>query len=138
MVTILTEINLQKTIENVIGSVERLKELVEIKLIKSVTESLNKTLFVTNGSINSSFDWNDTEPPYLIPSIPFSNENLLALVFYKLGNHQKSFEFISEEDALYDHLLIATHMQFGYEISDSMLAFTNSSSKHNFCFLPNS
>ena len=55
MLTILTEINLQKTIENVIGSVERLKELVEIKLIKSVTESLNKTLFVTNGSINSSF-----------------------------------------------------------------------------------
>lgn len=135
MLTILTEINLQKTIENVIGSVERLKELVEIKLIKSVTESLNKTLFVTNGSINSSFDWNDTEPPYLIPSIPFSNENLLALVFYKLGNHQRSFEFISEEDALYDHLLIATHMQFGYEISDSMLAFTNSSSKHNFCVL---
>ena len=72
MLTILTEINLQKTIENVIGSVERLKELVEIKLIKSVTESLNKTLFVTNGSINSSFDWNDTEPPYLIPSIPIN------------------------------------------------------------------
>ena len=135
MLTILTKTNAQDTIKSAIASVERLDELVEIQTDEKEISVVNKTLNVTEDTIISSLDWHDTEPPYIVPPIPFSEANLLAIVFYKLGNHQKAFEFISEENALYNHLLIATHLQFGYDINEDMLAFAETESKHNYSII---
>ena len=135
MLTILTKTNVQETIKSAIASVERLDELVEIQSDENAISISNKILYVSGDIITSSLDWHDTEPPYIIPRIPFSEMNLLAMVFYKLGNHQKAFEFISEESELYNHLLIATHLQFGYEISEEMCAFAKAESSHNHCII---
>ena len=143
MLTILTKTNTENTIKTIINSIDRLDELVEIVTNDNSVQSSNKTLVVSNNAISASLDWNDTEPPYLFPELKFSKENLLAMVFYKLGNHQKAFEFLSEENPFYNHLLIATHLQFGYDITEEMYAFTESvlsevevtNSQHNNCII---
>ncbi|WP_412560597.1 hypothetical protein [Winogradskyella sp. MIT101101] len=135
MLTILTKINTKNTIENSINSIDRLNELVTIVTEESQLKEAQKILVVSENDISASLDWDDTEPPYLFPDIEFSQENLLAMVFYKLGNHQKAFEFISEENSLHNHLLIATHLQFGYAINEDMQAFAKETSQHNNCII---
>ena len=143
MLTILTKTNTENTIKTIINSIDRLDELVEIVTNDNSVQSSNKTLVVSNNAISASLDWNDTEPPYIFPKLLFSKENLLAMIFYKLGNHQKAFEFLSEENPFYNHLLIAIHLQFGYDITEEMYAFTESvlsevevtNSQHNNCII---
>tara|TARA_R110000744_G_scaffold9421_4_gene30161 strand:+ start:13642 stop:15072 length:1431 start_codon:yes stop_codon:yes gene_type:complete len=117
-----------------VASVNRLDELVTVTIDANIIVDL-KTLVVDSDKIIIPLDWYDLEPPYIFPNTPFTKENLLALVFYKIGNHQKAFEFVNEDSALYYHLLIATHLQFGYEISEDMVVFSHKSSSHNLAIL---
>jgi|TARA_R110000787_G_scaffold3841_1_gene14709 hypothetical protein len=135
VLTILTTTNTKETIETAIQSIERLNELVDVVTDENQLPKANKILVVSEKGISASLDWNDTEPPYLFPEIEFSKENLLAMVFYKLGNHQKAFEFLTEENPSYNHLLIATHLQFGYDINEEMHAFAKATSQHNNCII---
>jgi len=135
VLTILTTTKSKKIIEAAIQSIDRLSELVDVVTNENQLQKMNKVLVVSEKDISASLDWNDTEPPYLFPKVEFSKENLLGMVFYKLGNHQKAFEFISEENSFYRHILIATHLQFGYEISEDMYAFARKYSQHNQCVI---
>ena len=130
MLTILTTTDSSQTVLDAIASLDRLNELVHITTDSETIEDL-KTLVVNSDEIIIPLDWYDLEPPYVFPNTPFTYENLLALVFYKLGNQQKAFEFVSEESPIYYHLLIATHLQFGYGISPSMVDFCYNTSSHN-------
>jgi hypothetical protein len=134
MLTILTTIDNEVTVTKAIASVERLNELVTITTQPETIRDL-KTLVADADEISIPLDWYDLEPPYVFPPIPFTPNHLLALVFYKLGNHQKAFEFVSEESPEYHHLLIATHLQFGYEISAKMVDFCHNTSAHNSAIL---
>jgi len=131
MLTILTKTERREHVENAIASIDRLDELVQVVSRADAVTNL-KTLVVEAKHIITPFDWYDSEPPYAIPKVPFTEENLLALVFLKLGNHQKAFEFVEKGSDLFHHLLIATHLQFGYEITEDMLAFAKETSPHNF------
>ncbi len=133
MITILTTISNKQSITEAINSIDRLTELVDVVSHESEINPTSKLIVVNDNSIKIALDWYDTEPPYLISSVPFSSENLLAIVFYKLGNQQKAFEFVSEENSLYNELLIATHLQFGYDISEAM--FSKVVSIHNQCVI---
>ncbi|GAB5476449.1 MAG: hypothetical protein Mars2KO_45480 [Maribacter sp.] len=130
MLTILTTTENTQNVQDAISSVERLHELVTITQESDTIKDL-KTLVIDSNEIIIPLDWYDIEPPYVFPATPFTRQNLLALVFYKLGNHQRAFEFLSEELPLYHHLLIATHLQFGYEVSPSMIDFCYNTSPHN-------
>ena len=114
MLTILTTTNKKDAILAAIATIERLSELVTVEQDETQLSNTHKIIVVTDTSITSHLDWDDTEPPYLFPELEFTRENLLAMIFYKLGNHQKAFEFVSQENSFYNHLLIATHLQFGY------------------------
>ncbi len=133
MLTILTTTDHKAEIIDVISKVDRLDELVTVSIDPINIDPENKVLVVSS-TIKAPLDWHDTEPPYIFPEDNFSAENLLAHIFFKLGNHQKTFEFITEENECYNHFLIATHLLFGYEISDEMIAFSKSS-KHNLAIL---
>lgn len=134
MLTILTTTDTHQKVLKVIASVDRLHELVTIAQDSEPIKDL-KTLVVASDEITIPLDWYDLEPPYIFPSTSLNKENLLALVFYKLGNHQKSFELVSEEYPIYYHLLIATHLQYGYEISKRMVDFCHNTSPHNSAIL---
>src|SRR6056297_824323 len=105
MLTILTTTDTKQSVQDAIASVDRLDELVTITQDSNAIEDL-KTLVVDSDEITIPLDWYDLEPPYAFPVTPLNRENLLALVFYKLGNQQKSFEFVSEEYPIYHHLSI--------------------------------
>ncbi|SIT13954.1 hypothetical protein SAMN05421766_11322 [Zobellia uliginosa] len=130
MLTILTTTDALQKANDAIATVDRLDELVTVTEDPEGIRDI-KTLTVDVDTISVPLDWYDLEPPYVFPKIPFTPKSLLALVFYKLGNHQKAFEFVLEESPLYHHLLIATHLQFGYEISHNMIDFCYNTSAHN-------
>lgn len=131
MLTIWTTTSFIDIIQKDINSIERLDELVEVADSKSTKKAQGKWITVEDNKIVLPLNWNDTEPPYIFPGINYTTGNLLALVFYKIGNHQKSFEFISNKDELFTHLLLATHLQFGYEISNDNLVLLEKTSIHN-------
>jgi len=137
MLTILTTTNYQQKLANCINTIDRLMELITITIDKnSISPSTN--MFIVNSSgINSTIDWNDTEPPYLFPTFPYSENNLLALIFYKLGNHQKAFEILENDSELFMHFSIATNLQFGYTITNEHIVFLENTSKHNLAIVYN-
>ncbi len=136
MITISTTTNHFLQIETCINSIERLHELVVITTDKIVNNT-DKIITVKDDSIIPTLDWNDSEPPYLFPILPLSERNLLAFVFFKLGNHQKAFEFISEEDQLHQHLLIVINLLYGYTITKEQLQFLENTSIHNLAIIYN-
>ncbi|PRX57480.1 hypothetical protein [Flagellimonas meridianipacifica] len=116
MITILTTTEHEFHIKEMIDSVDRLNELVQVSIEDTPSEKSDKILRIEGKKIHSTIDWFDTEPPYLFPSVELSEGNLLAILFYKIGNEQQAFQYVSESDTLYKHLLLATKLKFGYEI----------------------
>lgn len=136
MITILTTTDSFLQIESCINTIERLNELVVITTDEALN-SAHKLIKVENDAIFLGIDWNDTEPPYLFPTSPFTDNNLLALVFYKLGNHQKAFEFVSEQDELHQHLLILANLLYDYTITNEQIQFLENTSTHNLAIVYN-
>ncbi len=136
MITILTTTNNYLQIETCINAIERLHELVVITT-DEVVNSSNKIIKVLDDVIIPTIDWNDTEPPYLFSTMPFTENNLLAMVFCKLGNHQKAFEFVAEQDELHQHLLIVANLQYGYAITTEQIQFLKNTSTHNLAIVSN-
>jgi hypothetical protein len=134
MLTILTTTNHQNTIEKIIASVDRLDELVNVVTDDTEVQATSKLMIVENNTITKPLDWHDSEPPYIFPSQELTQHNVLALIFFSLGNHQKAFEYVTEKSALYHNLLLATYIQLGYEINEEHLAAAKLS-KHNTCIV---
>ena len=137
MLTILTTTNHNQQVVDIVATINRLDELVKITADINNFDTNAKLLIVEDGEIKTGLDWHDTKPPYIFPTTEFSADNLLALVFYKLGNHQKAFEIVSNKNDLYHHLLIATHLQFGYDISEEHINFLKEQSLHNLAIVYN-
>ncbi|PCI09770.1 MAG: hypothetical protein COB73_04750 [Flavobacteriaceae bacterium] len=128
MITILTTTK-KEFIEDCINSIDRLSELVTVGDFN--LEITNTTIRVENDTLTPVIDWNDTEFPYLFPTLELTKNNLLGIVFYKLGNMQKAFEFLLESDELHQHLLIVANLQFGYPITKDQIQFLKNTSNHN-------
>jgi hypothetical protein len=133
MITILTTTEHKVQISTFINSIERLDELVDISCDEKEVQLDSKLILVENDLIKQTIEWYDKEPPFLFPEIEFNQDNLLGLIFYKLGNHQMAFNYIKEDNSLYNDMLTATHLQFGYEISEEMYMALDS--LHNQCIV---
>lgn len=134
MITILTTTDKQESVLQVVRTVDRLEELVAVIDHQSSYDATTKLLLITNeNTIKVPVDWQDTEPPYIFSDTPFSSENLLALIFYKLGNQQRALEFLSEDDDLFNDILVATSIQYGYTISERV--FDKVKLIHNQCII---
>lgn len=124
MLSILTTTEDLQAVNAAIASVDRLGELVQVTTDAQAVEPTNKLIVAQNGQVSKALDWYDTEPPYSFPAAAFTPDHLLASVFYSLGNHQKAFEYLTEDSPLFRHLLVATNIQFGYEIGEDLLGET--------------
>ena len=122
MITILTTTKFENDLQKVIDSIPRLNELVTITTNEDELEIGKKRLYVNEREIACYLDWFDTEPPYLFPTIAYSTDALLAMVYYKLGNEQRAFEHIDESNTLFFPLLVATKIKFGYELHSEVVA----------------
>ena len=133
MITLLTTTEHQSKIVKYVKNIDRLDELVTVVLDEKEATLNSRLILVQNGCIKLNLDWYDEEPPYLFPKIKFTSDNLLGLIFYKLDNHQLAFNYITEKNPLYNDMLTATHLQFGYVISENMYAQIDST--HNQCIV---
>jgi hypothetical protein len=115
MITILTSTNHKQQVEEIINSIDRLHELVTVSLLSDEAEKPFQ-LKVIDEKIYAEADWLDSEPPYLFSEVDFSPKNLLALVFFKLDNHQKALEFTSEDSLLQFHIMMSSSIKQGFEI----------------------
>lgn len=132
MLTILTTIEKRQFVEDSIDTVDRLHELVDVTITHLELSNSTK-LLVVDDTISLSIDWNDTIPPYLIQEVELTQSNLLSVIFFGLGNHQKAFDYLSDKSLLYHDLLIATQLQFNYEIRIEQ--YDKIQLKHNQCIV---
>ncbi|MCZ0211955.1 hypothetical protein OZK63_42095, partial [Streptomyces sp. UMAF16] len=49
-------------------------------------------------------DWENAQPPVLLPIMPYSNELLLGIVYAKLGNYDKAFELLQTQPTVLPHI----------------------------------
>ena len=119
-------------VKEITVSVDRLDELVTVFDDSNTDFQGNqKVLIVNNDGIHCALDWHDTEPPYNFGPVEFSEKSLLALIFFKIGNHQKAFEYIAEGSDLYCHFLVVFNLLSGQQITGDQLEFLNRTSAHN-------
>ncbi len=131
MLTILTTTDFLETIQSAIARVDRLDELVTVTTEAQTTEHTNGILRVSDGQISTPLPWSDQALPYLIPTQSMDTDHLLAWIFYALGNEQQAFTYLDQSHDLHPHVLLATKMKYGYEISPSEWEWAVENSAHN-------
>ena len=135
MLSIFTEISQKNTVETLIKNVDRLEELVEIKTSETENSNFVTQIYFTPDFLKLEFDWFDNRPPLVIPKVTFSEDNFYALVYFALGNTQKSFEFLDQNSELYLPFLASVHLQMGWEIPQEMVSEIKEKSFFNYLIL---
>ncbi|NRB60742.1 MAG: hypothetical protein HRU50_12490 [Winogradskyella sp.] len=133
MVTILTSTSNKSQVEEIIKSIERLHELVNINSFLDNTPEILYDIKVSENMLYTKADWLDAEPPYVFPEVEFCSDNLLALVFFKLNNHLKALEYTSKDGLLAFHIMISSSIKQGFEIDLNMAQ--EFLSPHNECIV---
>ncbi|MFP2997264.1 hypothetical protein ABN763_15205 [Spongiivirga sp. MCCC 1A20706] len=131
MITILTTIDHKISIEKMIATVDRLDELVTVSTGGLQVKASEKLITVENNTIQCNIDWHDTEVPILFQDHALNEGNLLAIVHYKLGNQQRAFEFIQNDNPLHNELLAGTYLQYEYAFSQPLNEAIQKTSLHN-------
>lgn len=109
--TILTDELL--TGQQAIESEFRLNELVNV--VPMTDEASNfATLLIREGAIRMVPDWSESLPPVLLPRpLVFTADNLLAVVFMRLGNWEKAYEYARHDRPLADAIDLTNRLQSG-------------------------
>lgn len=91
---------IQITQEN-IDAEFRLNELVSVKNIDLLVDEIGANYLIVNQEeIKNPIHWSNDAPPYLLANpISFKKNNLLAIVYFKLNNYEKAYEF-AENNAI--------------------------------------
>ncbi|MDX2134357.1 MAG: hypothetical protein SFV52_06210 [Saprospiraceae bacterium] len=124
MLSIYASTELLPTIREYIAGEERLDELVEVHDFLTVKPVFSAFHFMVRPKqgITHPIDWYNVLPPYLLPEeIPFSRENLLGLVFSKLGNGEKMHAWLAENPSLLHELDILSRLQHGIPVDAAEL-----------------
>ncbi|MDX2071013.1 MAG: hypothetical protein SFV55_21465 [Haliscomenobacter sp.] len=115
MVSIYAATELLDAIKGIIATEDRLHELVEVKdFLQDRPELCGYNLIVRQEHIAQVIDWQNVLPPYLLPeAIAFSQNNLLALVYAKLGNYERAYQLLSDNGLLRNEIDIVNRLQNG-------------------------
>ena len=110
MLTIFTKSERLSEIINIIKTETRLNELIEIQSINSS----NCEIIINKNDIKQALGWSDEMPPILLSNpLTFNASNLLTLVFLKLGNWKKVYEYSSTNKQLSDDIDLINRLQSG-------------------------
>lgn len=127
MLSILTSTDSLPFVTSIISEVDRLGELVQVA--DKGIESPN--LILEDDSIKKTPNWYDSEPPYLFPVQELNKENLLATLFYTLGNESMAESIIESNNDLKLHIQIASKLKKSEAIQFEEFHFVKSNSLHN-------
>lgn len=101
MLTIFATTETIQITQEIIDVEFRLNELVSVKNIDLLANEINANYLIINQEeIKIPIHWSNDAPPYLLANpISFEKNNLLAIVYFKLNNYEKAYEF-AENNAI--------------------------------------
>ncbi len=105
-------------IRQLIDAQFRLNEVVRVADLNEIqTDSTNQYLIVQEG-IRLPVDWNNEFPPYLFPlPIPYSQQNLLAMLYARLNNYELAYSHSENNKELLKEIDAVNCIQNGIEIT---------------------
>jgi len=125
MLSIFATTEYHNQLHEILAKEDRLNELVEIFdfLEKRPTPSANAIL-IKNGEIAFPIDWFNVQPPFLLPEkIDFKEEHLLAVIFSKLNNFEKTYAYLKESNPSFlNELDFINRLQQGIPIDPNELS----------------
>ncbi|WP_435357939.1 hypothetical protein [Emticicia sp. SJ17W-69] len=101
MLTIFATTDKILDIQEIIDAEFRLNEIVSIKNLDSINEAIGSNYLIINqNEIKNPIHWSNEEPPYLLANpIDLNKNNLLAIIYFRLNNYEKAYEF-AENNAI--------------------------------------
>lgn len=114
MLTIYAKTELHDQILKIIHVEDRLDEIVHIMDLNPESPSSDSlTIRLDETGFSLPLFWDNSVPPYLLPQhIPFTQENLLGVIFHLLENDQKSWQYLNGT-SLYTHLENQNRLKYG-------------------------
>ncbi len=137
MITIFTQAELLPELQQIIHSEDRLHELVSVVdfLEQKPGSSAYHMMVRKKNGITQLVDWDNVLPPYLLPEeIELSAESLLGLVFSKLGNYEKAYAYLRDNQVLLNDIDIINCLQNGIPVDPQRLTSDfNPFEEYRFC-----
>ena len=112
MISILVETELAEEAQKAIACEEGLNAL--LRITDKPEDMPAAGLRVSADKIMVSINWQRGMPPYLVAdSLPYSEQNLLGLIFLQLGAYEKAAMYLQEHHDIRAALEVALQMQYG-------------------------
>lgn len=140
-ISIFAPIDLHSKLTQIISRENRLLELIDFLDTESKNgEHDSSHLFVEGNMLVMLPDWTDRVPPIVLPqTMPFTPEVFLGLVFFRLGNYEKTYAYLQGHPDLLRLVDLSVRLEQQVEINDVVpesLTETSESDtwayKHNF------
>ncbi|NBC24047.1 MAG: hypothetical protein GVX78_00340 [Bacteroidetes bacterium] len=124
MINLYTTDKYKENLVEIISSEHRLIELVQIKdLFEELPRPSALSLIIDGDGIKQPLDWNKEMPPYLLPKTMMVDDHiLLGLVYMKLGNFEKAYQFLESHTSLLAEIDFIRKLQLGLEADPNQLA----------------
>jgi tetratricopeptide (TPR) repeat protein len=137
MIKLYAKADLVPQLQAIIDQEFRLNELVQVvDLLKEnpAPTALNLIVRAKSG-LNQVLDWHNLMPPYLLPEeIEFSSNNLLAVLYAKLGNYERAYDLLQGNQVLLNEIDIINCLQNGIPADPNRLTSDfNSFEEYRFC-----
>jgi len=138
MISILVETELLAEVKSTVAQVDGLATL--LHLSDEPNDMTLSDIQVSVDRIRVSINWQRGIPPYLIAdSLPYSEPNLLGLIFLQLGAYEKAATFLHGHQQVHEALHVATQLQYGNlagvqtptEVSTDVVGFERYRQLHN-------
>ncbi len=111
-------------IDEIIKKEDRLNELISVlDFLENRPVPSAQSILIKNGEINLPLDWYNLQAPFLLPQeIELNKANLLGIIFSKLNNYEKSYEYLnSHNPSLFTELDFINRLQQGFSIDSAEL-----------------
>jgi len=125
MLSIFAKTELHPTLNEIISTVDRLDELVDIvDFFEHRPIPSADALIIKNGEIGFPIDWFNIQPPFLLPEeIELNEANLLGILFAKLNNYEKALHYLQASNpSLFKELDFINRMQHGILVNPQELS----------------
>jgi tetratricopeptide (TPR) repeat protein len=123
---------LSATTENTDWASQVIESEYRLNELAGFTENHGKhPVIIIDKEIMVSPDWEGLQPPLLFPPSAKDHDNLLGLIYYKIGNHEKAYNLL-QYNRIYRHIV-----NLGYSISNQLVIDTASLPEGDFFSLHN-
>jgi len=111
-------------LHKIIQQEDRLDELVTIvDALKQSPISSAHSILIKKGEIAFPLDWANIQPPFLLPEeIEVNEANVLGIIFAKLNNYEKAYEYLYQANpSLFKELDFINRLQQGIPVNPTEL-----------------